>query len=113
MAESTSPVGRGTAGLLLMNGIPPSLSGTRAGSAAGELAPGAGLGKTSWCGRNGQGNAGDDDMEPPGVGVGATSGGDSGGVTRFFGGGEAEVTSTASFCVSCRHVLTEPLQKPK
>lgn len=71
VVESTSPVGRGTAGLLLMNGIPPPLSGTRDGSMAGELAPGAGLGESSWRGRNGQGTAGEDDMTPPDVGAGA------------------------------------------
>lgn len=113
MAESTSPVGRGTAGLLLMNGIPPSLLGTMDGSMAGESAPGAGLGETSWRGRNGQGNAGEDDMKPPDAGEGATSGGDSGGAIRFSGGGEAEVTSTASFCEGCWHVVAEPLLKLK
>lgn len=42
MAESTSPVGRGTAGLLLINGIPPPLSGTKDGTAPEELGPGLG-----------------------------------------------------------------------
>lgn len=48
VAESTSPVGRGTAGLLLINGIPP-LSGTMDGT---EFGPG--LGDAADClGRNG------------------------------------------------------------
>ena len=47
VAESTSPAGRGTAGLLFMNGMPPPLSGANAGAAASR-------------GRNGQGNGGDD-----------------------------------------------------
>lgn len=40
MAESTSPVGKGTAGLLLIKGMPPPLSGSN-GIVAGELALGA------------------------------------------------------------------------
>lgn len=43
VAESTSPVGRGTAGLLLINGRSPPFSGTR-GLLAGRTASGAGLG---------------------------------------------------------------------
>ena len=49
VAESTSPVGRGTAGLLLMNGMPPPLSGTMDdGIVTGEVAEGAGLGEGVW-----------------------------------------------------------------
>lgn len=53
VAESTSPVGRGTAGLLLINGmpplLPPPLNGTN-GTVIGELASGvgAGPGETTW-----------------------------------------------------------------
>lgn len=43
VAESTSPVGRGTAGLLLMKGMPPLLSGTN-GTVTGELAAAAAAG---------------------------------------------------------------------
>ena len=50
VAESTSPVGRGTAGLLLMKGMPPPLSGTN-GTVTGEIAAdddGAGDGEAAW-----------------------------------------------------------------
>lgn len=63
VAESTSPVGRGTAGLLLINGYP-LLSGTM-GLVAGNTALGAGLGEAVSLGLNGQGNAGEDDTMPP------------------------------------------------
>jgi hypothetical protein len=45
VAESTSPVGRGTAGLLLMKGMPSPLplNGTN-GTVIGELASGVGAG---------------------------------------------------------------------
>lgn len=96
VAESTSPVGRGTAGLLLINGIPPSLSGTMDGTFTGELAVGAGLGEAAWRGWNGHGNAGEDDTTPPEEGSGAVTGGCSEGITEVSGGG-VEDTFMASF----------------
>lgn len=77
VAESTSPVGRGTAGLLLINGIP-LLSGTM-GLVAGNISLGAGLGEEVSLGLNGQGNAGEDDTTPPELLGGAAIGGRSGG----------------------------------
>lgn len=51
VAESTSPVGRGTAGLLLMKGmlvlVLPPLPGTSGTVSAGELAAGAGPGEAA------------------------------------------------------------------
>lgn len=67
MAESTSPVGSGTAGLLLMNGIP-SLSGAAAGTPTVRYEPGAGLGDTLSRGWNGHGNAGEEATTPPDTG---------------------------------------------
>ena len=88
MAESTSPVGNGTAGLLLIKGMPsPPLSGTSVGTATGELA--LGDGETAWRGRNGHGYVGDEDdtTVPPEVGAGAAAGGNSGdGVLSFSAG---------------------------
>lgn len=85
VAESTSPVGRGTAGLLLINGMPfpPALFGIN-GTVAGELPAGAGPGEAAWRGRNGHGNAGDDGSSPPddGSGAGAPVGGSSGGIVE-------------------------------
>lgn len=46
VAESTSPVGRGTAGLLLMNGMPLPLSGTVPGEVAAIM--GAGVGEKAF-----------------------------------------------------------------
>lgn len=46
VAESTSPVGRGTAGLLLMKGMPPPLPGTN-GTVTGASA-GAAPGDAAW-----------------------------------------------------------------
>lgn len=76
MAESTSPVGRGTAGLLLINGMPlPPLSDEGPGDAASR-------------GRNGHENVGDDGTSLPEEGLGALIGeapgdGDGGGDTEF------------------------------
>lgn len=70
VAESTSPVGKGTAGLLLINGIPPPLSGTM----EEELPLGAGLGESACRGWNGHENAGEDDTTLPEEGAGAGDG---------------------------------------
>lgn len=93
VAESTSPVGRGTAGLLLMKGMPPPLSGTN-GTVTGELASacGAGPGEDAACrGRNGHGNEGEDGISPPEEGAGVVATGESSGATA------EEVTFMASF----------------
>ena len=96
VAESTSPVGNGIAGLLLIKGMPPLLSGTRVGTVAGELAHGAG--ETAWRGRTGHGYAGEDDTtDAPEVGAGATAGGNSGDRVVAFSGGSAGVTFMESF----------------
>lgn len=83
VAESTSPVGRGTAGLLLINGmpLPPPLSGTTVGIVIGENELGAGLGELigSCRGRYGHGYDGDEETTPPVAGGGASIGGISGG----------------------------------
>lgn len=73
-----------------MKGMPPPLSGTRVGTVTGELALGAG--ETAWRGRNGHGYAGEDDTtDPPEVGAGAATGGNSGeGVVAFSGGSSGE-----------------------
>lgn len=107
VAESTSPVGRGTAGLLLINGYP-LLSGTM-GLVAGSIALGAGLGEAASLGLNGQGNAGEDTMPPVFCGGGAAFGGCS------LSGGETGVedTLTANFCPSKQSLLEEPLLKEK
>lgn len=55
VAESTSPVGRGTAGLLLIKGMLPPLSGTNVGMTPGDLAEGSGVGEAASFGRNGHG----------------------------------------------------------
>ena len=96
VAESTSPVGRGTAGLLLMNGMSSPFSGTKDGLVAGKIAIGAGLGEASWRGWNGHGNAGDDDTEPPELGRGAEIG-DSSGERADSGGCSCGETFMASF----------------
>jgi hypothetical protein len=76
VAESTSPVGRGTAGLLLMKGMPSPLplNGTN-GTVIGELASGvgAGPGEEPWCGRKGHGNEGEDCISPPEEGAGVVA----------------------------------------
>lgn len=96
VAESTSPVGRGTAGLLLMKGMPPPLSGTN-GTVTGELACacacacGAGPGAEAACrGRKGHGNEGEDGTSPPEEGAGVATGECSGATAE-------EVTFMASF----------------
>ena len=94
VAESTSPVGRGTAGLLLMKGMPPPLSGTN-GIVTGELACacacGAGPGEEASCpGRKGHGNEGEDGTSPPEEGAGVDTGECSGAIAE-------EATSMASF----------------
>lgn len=86
VAESTSPVGKGTAGLLFMNGMPP----LRDGPDDGEFTPGAGLGESSSRGRKGHGNDGDDDTMPPAIGSGAPKEGKSG------DGGDAEGRETCT-----------------
>ncbi|CAL5325494.1 unnamed protein product [Camellia sinensis] len=68
VAESTSPVGNVTAGLLFINGMPSPLSGL----AAGSIAVGAGLGDIDSRGWNGHGYAGDDDTMPTELGDGLT-----------------------------------------
>ena len=111
VAESTSPVGNGTAGLLLIKGMPPPLSGITVGTVTGELALGAG--ETAWRGRNGHGYTGEDDTtDPPEVGAGATSGGNSDDGVVAFSGGSAGVTFMESFCEPW-HVLKEPFLKVK
>lgn len=78
VAESTSPVGRGTAGLLLINGIPPPppFSGNVDGLVAGKIGlVGAGLGVFESRGRKGQGYDGEDDTAPPELSGGAAIGG--------------------------------------
>ena len=98
IAESTSPVGRGTAGLLLINGIPPPFSGTADGLVAGRIGPiGAGLGVLDSRGWKGQGYAGEDETIPPVLGNGAAAGGWSGVSEKLSGGGDKE-TVMASFC---------------
>lgn len=98
VAESTSPVGKGMAGLLLINGMPPPASGTKDGTVTGAVAPwlnGAGPGETaSWRGRKGQGYAGEDETTPPETGAGASIGGCCGEMVLAFWGNE---TSMASF----------------
>ncbi|CAK7346773.1 unnamed protein product [Dovyalis caffra] len=106
VAESISPVGRGTAGLLLIKGtpLPPPLSGINVGTVViGELAalpPGAGAGEkaVSSRGRNGHGYAGEDDTLSPGVGAG--TGGDGIGGSCTGGGDGAGETFMESFCES-------------
>lgn len=107
MAESISPVGRGTAGLLLIKGIPPPLSGINVGTVAiGELAalpPGSGAGEkaVSSRGRDGHWYAGDDDTMSPGICAG--TGGDAVGGSCAGGGGGgggAGDTFMESFCES-------------
>lgn len=79
VAESTSPVGKGTAGLLLIKGMPLPLSGPNDGIVTGEVASpltGAGPGEApSWRGRKGHGYAGEDEITPPETGAGASIGG--------------------------------------
>lgn len=116
VAESTSPVGRGTAGLLLINGYP-LLSGIM-GLVAGNIAVGAGLGEVVSLGLNGQGNAGEDDTMPPPVlcgGAAADFGGCWSGKEGSLSGGETGVedTFTANFCPSKQSLLEEPLLKEK
>lgn len=98
VAESTSPVGNGTAGLLLIKGMPPPLPGTRLGTVTGEVALGAGE-TAAWRGLNGHGYTGEDDtIGPPEVGAGAAAGGKSGeGVVVAFLGGSAGDALTESF----------------
>lgn len=103
VAESTSPVGKGTAGLLLMNGRSPPFSGTR-GLFAGRRASGAGLGAAVSCGRKGHGYAGEDDTMPP------ECGGSSGEGEGVLAG--EEVTLIASLCPS-KHALLDPLLNEK
>lgn len=62
VAESTSPVGNGTAGLLFINGMPP--PGLEAGSSA---VVGAGPGDVESWGRKGHWYDGEDDTAPPGL----------------------------------------------
>jgi hypothetical protein len=105
VAESTSPVGRGTAGLLLMKGMPSPLplNGTN-GTVIGELASGvgAGPGEEPWCGRKGHGNEGEDCISPPEEGAGVVAIGEE--EEEEASGAEAvvelEVTFMASFCES-------------
>jgi hypothetical protein len=111
VAESTSPVGRGTAGLLLIKGIPSLLSGTNDGTVTGELAVGAGLGGAAWRGWKGQANAGEDDTTPPEDGAGAATGGSSGGIAEASGGG-VEDTFMESFSEAW-HAFRDPLLKAK
>jgi len=113
VAESTSPVGRGTAGLLLMKGMlsPLPLYGTN-GSVIGELVSGvgAGPGEEPWWGRNGHGNEGEDCISPPEEGPGVV------GIGEEASGAEAEafvgVTLMASFWESWQ-ALSESLEKVK
>lgn len=68
VAESTSPVGNGTAGLLFINGNEPlPFRGALMGPFDGKIAfIGDGLGEVNSCGRLGHGYDGDDDtMSPP------------------------------------------------
>lgn len=98
VAESTSPVGRGTAGLLLINGMPssPLLSGPIEGLIAGRILPtGAGVGVLGSWGRNGQGYAGEEDTAPPELSGGAAVGGCGGEVCA-----SEKDTLMASFCPS-------------
>jgi len=107
VAESTSSVGRGTAGLLLMKGMPPPLSGTN-GTVTGEpaCAWGAGPGEeAAWCGRKGHGNEGEDGTSPPEEGAGVATGEGSGTIA-------GEATSMASFSESL-HAVSDPLWKVK
>ena len=83
VAESTSPVGKGTAGLLLMKGMLPLFSGITGNIAgAGEIPPsavmGSGVGAPDPAfsrGWNGHGNAGEDETTPPDVAGREASGG--------------------------------------
>ena len=98
VAESTSPVGRGTAGLLLINGIPSPFSGSSDGLVAGKTVLGAGLGANSDSrGWNGQEKAGDDDTTPPETGAGAATADSHGAVAEFSGAGGSEDTFMVSF----------------
>lgn len=74
VAESTSPVGNGTAGLLLMKGILPLLLSKVGTAGIGEFALGDGPGETEAEGWKGHGNDGEDDTIPPATGSGAVSG---------------------------------------
>lgn len=85
VAESTSPVGKGTAGLLLMKGMVPLFLGFTGNIAgAGAVPPAAVIGSGFGVadpdpafsrGWNGHGNAGEDETTPPGVAGGDVSGG--------------------------------------
>lgn len=68
VAASVSPVGRGTAGLLFMKGIPLPESGSVDGLVE------YGLGELAECGRRGKLYAGVDGKCPPEVGEGAAEG---------------------------------------
>lgn len=114
VAESTSPVGRGTAGLLLISGYP-LLSGTM-GLVAGNIALGAGPGESVSLGLNGQGNAGEDETMPPVICGGAAIGGLSGNEGCFSCGvgapADKVMTLTANFWPS-KQSLLDPLLKEK
>lgn len=99
VAESTSPVGNGTAGLLFINGMPPP------GLVAGSIAVlGAGLGDVESRGRKGHGYDGEDDTPPPEL-----NGGDA--IGAEFSGWKMD-TFIASFC-PCSHGFVVPLLNEK
>lgn len=106
VAESTSPVGKGTAGLLLMNGMLPIAAGETAGigEIPTEVQAGPGLAPSFSRGWNGQGYDGEDETSPPGVAGGGFSGGEDCEVV--------DVISTASFW-PCSHGMLVPLLKAK
>jgi len=102
VAESTSSVGRGTAGLLLMKGMLPLLYGTVA-----TLDEGEGAGEPSCGAWKCHGKKGDGDTSPE-------NGESCGGIAEAWGVAAitAEVTSMASFWEAW-HALRDPSLKLK